>query len=69
MLNAASIESFEFSTASTMSSQRSLVTSGLVLFFLSPIIAELLSGSNPPIQFFFNMPLPPALYGGGVLID
>ncbi|MCS7364240.1 MAG: hypothetical protein NDF54_02225 [archaeon GB-1867-035] len=42
----------------------------LVLFFLSPMIAELLSGSSPPVEFFnplsFIMLI--SLYGSGAII-
>jgi hypothetical protein len=42
----------------------------VVLFFLSPVIAELLSGSSPPLQFFnpilFVLQL--ALYGSGAML-
>jgi hypothetical protein len=42
----------------------------LVLFFLSPAIGELLSGSAPPVEFFnpFGLLILPALYGGGALL-
>lgn len=42
----------------------------LVLFFLSPLIAELLSGSAPPAEFFapFGLLALPALYGSGAII-
>jgi hypothetical protein len=41
-----------------------------VLFFLSPVVGELLSGSAPPIEFFnpFSILVLTALYGGGALI-
>jgi len=42
----------------------------LVLFFLSPAIAELLSGSSPPVEFFNPMTfvLIVPLYGSGVIV-
>ena len=42
----------------------------LVLFFLAPVIGELLSGSAPPIEFFnpFSLIILPALYGSGALL-
>jgi len=41
-----------------------------VLALLSPIIAELLSGSSPPLEFFFptSFALLMGLYGAGVLV-
>jgi len=42
----------------------------IVLFFLSPIIGELLSGSAPPVEFFnpFGLIILPALYGSGAIL-
>jgi hypothetical protein len=42
----------------------------LLLFLLSPIIGELLSGSSPPVEFFnpFGFALIAALYGSGAVI-
>ena len=42
----------------------------IVLFFLSPIIGELLSGSAPPVEFFnpFGLLILPALYGSGAIL-
>jgi hypothetical protein len=42
----------------------------LVLFFLSPAIGELLSGSSPPAEFFnpFGLAIVAVLYGGGALL-
>lgn len=42
----------------------------LVLFFLSPMIAELLSGSSPPAEFFrpVALILMAALYGSGAIL-
>ena len=42
----------------------------LVLFFLAPAIAELLSGSAPPAEFFHPLGLLvlPALYGSGAIL-
>lgn len=42
----------------------------LVLFFLSPAIGELLSGSSPPAEFFnpFGLTIMAVLYGGGALL-
>jgi hypothetical protein len=42
----------------------------IVLFFLSPVIGELLSGSAPPVEFFnpFGLIILPALYGSGALL-
>jgi hypothetical protein len=41
-----------------------------VLFFLSPAIGELLSGSSPPVEFFspFGLTILCVLYGGGALL-
>ena len=46
------------------------VPPALVLFFLSPAIAELLLGSSPPSEFFspFSLLLLCSLYGSGALI-
>ena len=43
---------------------------GWVLFFLSPMIGELLSGSSPPAEFFQPFPLLvlAALYGSGAIL-
>ncbi len=42
----------------------------LILYFLAPIIGELLSGSAPPTEFFnpFGLIILPALYGSGALL-
>lgn len=42
----------------------------VVLFFLAPIVAELLSGSSPPAEFFkpFSLILLSVLYGGGAIL-
>ena len=42
----------------------------IVLFFLSPIIGELLSGSAPPVEFFnpFGIILLSSLYGSGAIL-
>jgi hypothetical protein len=42
----------------------------LALYFLSPIIGEMVSGSSPPSEFFtvFGLLVLPLLYGGGALI-
>jgi hypothetical protein len=42
----------------------------LASFFLSPAIAELLSGSSPPAEFFnpFGLALMAALYGSGAIL-
>lgn len=42
----------------------------LVLFFLAPVIGELLSGYTPPSEFFTPLPFfsLAVLYGGGVLL-
>jgi hypothetical protein len=42
----------------------------LVLFFLSPVVGELLSGSAPPVEFFtpFGIVTLCLLYGGGALL-
>jgi hypothetical protein len=46
------------------------VSPALLLFFLSPAIAELLLGSSPPSEFFnpFSLLLLCSLYGSGALI-
>lgn len=42
----------------------------LALYFLAPVIGELLSGSAPPSEFFhpFGLIVLPALYGSGALL-
>jgi hypothetical protein len=42
----------------------------LMLFFLSPVIGELLSGSSPPAEFFtvFGFTIMSILYGGGAVV-
>ncbi|MFC1804192.1 hypothetical protein ACFL0D_09560 [Thermoproteota archaeon] len=42
----------------------------LTLFFLSPVIGELLSGSAPPSEFFtvFGFTIMSLLYGGGAVV-
>ncbi|MDY7077154.1 MAG: hypothetical protein SXV54_09545 [Chloroflexota bacterium] len=42
----------------------------LVLFFLAPVIGELLSGSSPPVEFFnpFVLLILAALYGSGAIL-
>jgi len=42
----------------------------LALYFLSPVIGEVVSGSSPPSEFFtiFGLLVLPLLYGGGALI-
>lgn len=42
----------------------------LVLFLLSPVIGELLSGSSPPAEFFtvFGFTIMSLLYGGGAIL-
>jgi hypothetical protein len=49
---------------------RSLVTPARLLFLLSPMIGELLSGSAPPAEFFnpFGLLVLTALYGSGVIL-
>jgi len=46
------------------------ITPALVLFLLSPAIAELLTGSTPPLLFFFPplLAIDLALYGCGALV-
>jgi hypothetical protein len=46
------------------------ISPALVLYFLSPVIGELLSGSAPPVEFFnpFGLIILPALYGSGALL-
>jgi len=46
------------------------VSPALILFFLAPAIAELLSDSAPPSEFFnpIGFPLLASLYGSGALI-
>ncbi len=42
----------------------------LTLFFLAPMLAELLSGSSPPVEFFspFALLVLAALYGSGAIL-
>jgi hypothetical protein len=46
------------------------ISPAIVLFFLSPMLAELLSGSSPPTEFFnpFTLVLLGLLYGGGSIL-
>jgi len=48
----------------------SRIPPAVVLFFLSPAIGELLSGSAPPVEFFnpIGFPLLSALYGSGAIL-
>ncbi len=50
--------------------KRWTISPALVLFFLSPTVAELLSGSAPPREFFnpFTLILLMALYGSGAVL-
>jgi hypothetical protein len=47
-----------------------MLSPGIVLFFLSPMVGELLSGSSPPLSFFnpFTLTLQCLLYGGGAIL-
>jgi hypothetical protein len=47
-----------------------ILSPGIVLFFLSPVIGELLSGSAPPAEFFnpLGFIMLAVLYGGGALL-
>jgi hypothetical protein len=42
----------------------------LLLFFLSPIVGELISGSSPPVEFFqpLSLLMLSALYGSGAVL-
>jgi len=53
-----------------MRSKRKGVWPTLTLFFLSPMLAELLSGSAPPAEFFkpFTLLVLSALYGSGAVL-
>ncbi len=53
-----------------MTSKRKGIWPALVLFFLSPAIGELLSGSSPPAEFFnpFGLLVMAALYGSGAIL-
>ena len=48
-----------------------ILTPATILFFLSPAIAELLSGSAPPAEFFspFGFAVMTALYGSGAVLS
>lgn len=50
--------------------RRGRIPPALVLFFLSPTVAELLSGSAPPVEFFNPLifSLLVSLYGSGVIL-
>ncbi|MCW4048210.1 MAG: hypothetical protein NWE89_00595 [Candidatus Bathyarchaeota archaeon] len=52
-----------------MDSRRRVLHPAVVLFLLSPIVGELLSGSAPPAEFFtvFGFTVMSLLYGGGAL--
>ena len=52
-----------------LSSKRG-ISPALVLFFLSPMTAELLSGSSPPTEFFqpLSLLILAALYGSGAIL-
>jgi hypothetical protein len=47
-----------------------LLSPGLVLFILSPVVAELISGSSPPLVFFnpFLLVINIVLYGSGAIL-
>jgi len=49
---------------------RKWLTPGVVLFFLAPASAELLSGSAPPVEFFnpIGLAVMSVLYGGGAIL-
>jgi hypothetical protein len=53
-----------------MQSKRGSFWPALVLFFLAPVVGELLSGSAPPAEFFnpFALLLLGILYGGGAIL-
>lgn len=53
-----------------MTSKRKGIWPALVLFFLSPAIGELLSGSAPPAEFFnpISLLVLSALYGSGAIL-
>lgn len=53
-----------------VSSPKRGIPPALVLFFLSPMTAELLSGSSPPTEFFrpFSLLLLGLLYGSGAIL-
>ncbi len=53
-----------------MEPRRRGIWSALILFFLSPMIGELLSGSAPPVEFFnpFALLVLSALYGSGAVL-
>ncbi len=53
-----------------MKSKRKGIWPALTLFFLAPMLAELLSGSAPPVEFFnpFALPFLTALYGSGAIL-
>jgi hypothetical protein len=53
-----------------MKSKRKGVWPALTLFFLSPMLAEMLSGSEPPVEFFrpFALLFLTALYGSGAIL-
>jgi hypothetical protein len=50
--------------------ERRPVLPAIVLFVLSPVVAELLTSSSPPVLFFspFGLPVMLALYGSGALL-
>lgn len=50
--------------------KRKPLSPAVVLFFLAPIIGELLSGSAPPAEFFnpFGLLMLSVLYGGGAIL-
>jgi len=49
---------------------KKLLSPAFVLFFLSPVIGELLSGSAPPVEFFnpIGLMILSVLYGGGAIL-
>jgi hypothetical protein len=53
-----------------VSAPKRRISPALVLFFLSPVTAELLSGSSPPTEFFrpFPLLLLCLLYGSGAIL-
>ena len=50
--------------------RRRIIPPALILFFLAPVVGELVSGSAPPAEFFnpIGLALLAVLYGGGALI-
>lgn len=50
--------------------QKRIISPALALYFLAPVVGELISGSSPPLKFFnpFTLFFLAALYGSGAIL-